>query len=652
MTITVSAAPGTSPPNKYGGDPATFDTAMQAHLTWQADSLVDELNAQTAENNAINESVNTAAVIAQQALDAGLVNAAANALAATSAAANAEAARAAAVVAQNNAVAVVTGGTASLTASSAKIPLANSAGLLGASWMAAISGVKINDIGVPNTPGAGVGICPALPAGYTPLPGVTDKLSANYGNYQYSDGSIEVWIPAFWIRRGHASNPTYGVYGVNSVSIVPISTYPDDATANAEGYYRHRAFVNAGANQLGVFRDKYDCSLNGTIASSIALGMPMVSGPNLVGTPQVGFTGATARSQTPTNTYGGALQAAKSRSAKHFPESVFIASALSDISDWIAQAATSTTYCAWYDSTGVRNYPKGNDNNALKSEADVLQNGAGAVTFTSAGTTTYPNFALTGSGSNLAKTTHNGQTCGVADVAGNIYKINPGLTCIATSKAITAATQANPVALTVTAHGRTTGDYVQINSVVGMTQLNGKIYTVTVIDVNTLTLNGVDGTAFTTYTSGGTVINGAFYTLKTSVDIAAVTAGNTLATDHWGATGVAAQFDAVTPNFATTYPSNAYAQRFGNAGNAGFDMSTANGRALAFAGLPAASGMSASGSNAMGADYYYQYMRNELCVLSRGYWTDGSNAGCRIRYLDSSRTAAGPDVGFACASYL
>ena len=566
--------------------------------------------------------------------------------------ASAAASAAAAVVAQNNAVAVVTGGTASLTASSAKIPLANSAGLLDVSWLAAISGVKINDIGVPNTPGAGVGICPAVPAGYTPLPGVTDKLSANYGNYQYSDGSIEVWVPAFWIRRGHASNPTYGVYGVNSVSIVPISTYPDDATANAEGYYRHRAFVNGGANQQGFFRDKYDCSLNGTIASSIALAMPMVSGPNLVGTPQVGFTGATARSQTPTNTNGGALQAAKSRSAKHFPESVFIASALSDISDWIAQAATSTTYCAWYDSTGVRNYPKGNDNNALKSEPDVLQNGAGAVTFTSAGTTTYPNFALTGSASNLAKTTHNGQACGIADVAGNIYKINPGLTCIATSKNITAATQANPVALTVTAHGLSTGAYVQIDSVVGMTQLNGKIYTVTAVDANTLALNGVDGTAFTAYTSGGTVTNGTFYTLKTSVDIAAVTAGDSLSTDHWGATGVAAQFDAVTLNFATTYPNNAYTQHFGNAGNAVFDMSTANGRALAFAGLPAAGGMSVSGSNAMGADYYYQYLRDQLCVLSRGDWGNGSLAGCRFRFLYTYRTNASPDVGFACASYL
>jgi len=486
-------------------------------------------------------------------------------------AAASDAARAAAVVAQENAVAVVTGGTADLVAAPAKIPLADSNGLIDISWLAAMQGIAVNNIGVPGQAGFGVGVCPAAPDGYAPLAGCTNRLSANYGNYQYTDGSIMVWIPAFFMRLGHADNPTYGAYGVNSVSVVPVGTFPDDATANAEGYYRHRAVINAGANQLGFFRDKYDCSQNGTIASSIANAMPLIAGP---AAGQIGFSVCTANGQTPANAYYGALQAAKSRGNNFFPESVFIADALCRLSEAHAQAATSTTYCAWYDATGVRNYPKGNDNNALKSEADVLLNGAGAVTFTTAGASSYPNFALTGSGSVFARTTHNGQSCGIADVAGNIYKINPGMTCIATSKAITAATQANPVVLMVVAHGRTTGDFAQIDSVGGMTQLNGKMYKVTVVDVDHISLDGVNGAAFGVYTSGGTVISGAFYALKTSVNIAAVTSGAAGATDHWGATGVAAQFDAVTMNFATAYPNNAYAQRFGNAANAVFSINT------------------------------------------------------------------------------
>lgn len=512
---------------------------------------------------------------------------------------------------------------------------------------------NINDIGVPGTAGFGVGICPSIPTGYTPLTGCTDKLSANYGNYQYTDGSIMVWIPAFYMRLGHASNPTYATYGVNSISILPLYAFADEATANASSYYLHRAFVNAGSNQLGFFRDKYDCSQNGTIASSIALAMPMVSDPNLVGTPQIGFTGCTANGQTPTNIYAGAIPAAKSRGNKFFPETIFMADALCRISEAHAQAATSTLYCGWYDSTGVRNYPKGNDNNALKSESDVLMYGsAGSVAFTSAGTTTYPNFALTGSGSIFERTTHNGQKCGITDVAGNIYKINIGLTCIATSKNITGASQTNPVSLTVVGHGRTTGDVIQIDNVVGMTQLNGKMYKVTTTGVDTLTLDGVDGTGFSTYTSGGSVTSGVFYTLKPSVDISAVTSGTSTSTDHWGAMGVAAQFDAITPNFATTYPNNGYVQRYGNAANAVFDMSSSNGRALAFAGLPAAAGMSASGSNVMGADYYYQYIRDQLCVISRGNWSYGSYAGTRFRVLSDRRTYASYYVGFAAASYL
>jgi hypothetical protein len=83
-----------------------------------------------------------------------------------------------------------------------------------------------------------------------------------------------------------------------------------------------------------------------------------------------------------------------------------------------------------------------------------------------------------------------------------------------------------------------------------------------------------------------------------------------------------------------------------------FGWATASERKLAMLGLPAAAGMSAAGSNAMGADYYYQFIRDLLCVLSRGRWADGSDAGSRFRSLSGSRTYAIVSVGFACASYL
>ncbi len=68
---------------------------------------------------------------------------------------------------------------------------------------------------------------------------------------------------------------------------------------------------------------------------------------------------------------------------------------------------------------------------------------------------------------------------------------------------ITAATQANPVQLTVTGHPFVNGDRVFVTSVVGMTEINDKYFTVAVVDANNITI-GVDGTAYTAYSSGGT----------------------------------------------------------------------------------------------------------------------------------------------------
>lgn len=68
---------------------------------------------------------------------------------------------------------------------------------------------------------------------------------------------------------------------------------------------------------------------------------------------------------------------------------------------------------------------------------------------------------------------------------------------------ITAATKANPCQITSTNHSLITGTQIYIANVLGMTQLNQKIYVITVIDANNFTLNGIDSTAFTTYITGG-----------------------------------------------------------------------------------------------------------------------------------------------------
>jgi len=76
-------------------------------------------------------------------------------------------------------------------------------------------------------------------------------------------------------------------------------------------------------------------------------------------------------------------------------------------------------------------------------------------------------------------------------------------TATASAKTITAATAANPVVVTSSAHGLTAGTIVVITGVVGMIQLNNRSFVVANPATNTFELKGIDGTSYTTYTSGG-----------------------------------------------------------------------------------------------------------------------------------------------------
>ena len=73
-----------------------------------------------------------------------------------------------------------------------------------------------------------------------------------------------------------------------------------------------------------------------------------------------------------------------------------------------------------------------------------------------------------------------------------------------TAQDITAITKADPAVVTVSSHGYSNGDHVWINDVVGMTEVNGRRYTVANKTTNTFELSGVDSTDYTTYCSGGT----------------------------------------------------------------------------------------------------------------------------------------------------
>ena len=71
---------------------------------------------------------------------------------------------------------------------------------------------------------------------------------------------------------------------------------------------------------------------------------------------------------------------------------------------------------------------------------------------------------------------------------------------------ITGVTQASPAVVTTSAaHGYTTGDEVYIEDIVGMTELNDRVFTITVTGATTFSLDSESSTSYTAYSSGGTV---------------------------------------------------------------------------------------------------------------------------------------------------
>lgn len=416
---------------------------------------------------------------------------------------------------------------------------------------------SINHIGTPGQQGFGVGIAPSLPTNMAKLYGTDDPASDTYGNYQYSDGSIMVYIPAFYYKYGTGANG----FALNVVDIKAFSYFADVATANAAGYALHRAFYNGGSIRPGFFVDKYLCSKNGSIASSIKNGVVLSSAT------RGGLTDTPFSSIGQADAFYGTIGAARTRGAAFHPKTMFQNAALALLSLAHGSAAASTTYCAWY-SAGSTNFPKGNNNDALGDAQDAT------IAYVWDGNATYAGCGKTGSANFLSKTTHNGMNCGVADLNGLIWEIAPfGLTS-----------------------------------------------------------NGTN-----------------FYLLNTAVDVNTITASNTLATDAWGATGLAAMYTDIGTTYGSLTASSTN-KIFGSASQVLSEATSGTAWAMAGAGVPLLGGV--GGSNQFGNDYMYDARPNELCPVSGGHWGASSLTGVWALTLDGARGTSDVISGFRSASYL
>ena len=276
-------------------------------------------------------------------------------------------------------------------------------------------------IGTQGGQGFGVGVCVnesiLVARGLFAVTGTTDKTHANYGNYQHTNGSIVCYVPKFFYRISSPSSPRYATYGKNALDIVGIEAFADEAAANAAGYALHRAFINAGFEQGGFFFDKYLASKDGTTScKSIANADPISLTTTADFNPSNGMTGCTG-------ILADAVVLARARGAGWNCASAFQQDAVATLSLAHGQAATSATYCAWYDAAGTTNFPKGCNNNALADHLDAT------VTYAAS----YNKKPKTRAITNFAKTTHNGQECGIADINGSMWQVLIGLTMAGTS---------------------------------------------------------------------------------------------------------------------------------------------------------------------------------------------------------------------------
>ena len=422
---------------------------------------------------------------------------------------------------------------------------------------AATGAGTINNIGTAGQQGFGVGIAPSLPVNMGKLYGTEDPASDTYGNYKFSDGSIMVYVPAFYYKYGTGANG----FALNVVDIKAFNFFADVATANAAGYALHRAFYNGGSIRPGFFVDKYLVSKNGSIASSIKDGVALSSAIR-------GGQAATPFSSLGhADAFHGAIGVAKTRGAAFHPKTLFQNAALALLATAHGSASTNTTYNAWY-SAGATNFPKGNNNNALGDANDA------AIAYVWDGSAAIPGVGKTGSANFFSKTTHNGQNCGVADLNGLVWEISPfGLTS--------------------------------------------------------------DGVSF--------------FLLNTAVDVTTITNGITLATDAWGATGLAAMYTNIGATYSSLTASSTN-KTFGSAAQVLSEATSGTAWAMAGAGVPLVAGV--GGSNQFGSDFMYDARPNEMCPGAGGGWLDSSLAGVWALTCNNGRGVTGDGCGLRAALYL
>lgn len=271
-------------------------------------------------------------------------------------------------------------------------------------------------IGVAGQQGFGVGVyggdsSDLTTMGLAPMSGCHNPSSDNYGNYMHANGSVMVFVPAFAYRLGNAQAPSYKRDGANALEIRDAAAFPAFEPGTTftsadlgDGWILPRAFVDGGVIQRGFFFDKYMCSNNGAgVAVSVKNADWLMCDSGSASYKTNSISGMLGQAYD-------AITLSRARGEHYSLVTIFQWAAMAALSLAHGQAATSAQYCAWYDAKHSTNFPKG----ATNSGGNDYNDSSIAYSAHAYGS----EFAKTGSSNYPAKCSHNGQLCGIMDIAG------------------------------------------------------------------------------------------------------------------------------------------------------------------------------------------------------------------------------------------
>ena len=263
--------------------------------------------------------------------------------------------------------------------------------------------------------GAGVAYMPTIAAslGLTAMDGASERTHENFGNFVDSRNNVFVCIPMMYYKAD-TNTRIDELMGVPKVEVSYIAK---------EGYAPFYAFKKSNGEYVPcVFVSKYIMSKGSDNKPAFVKNADPVSSHG-------SYNGIQQFSGVEVNNIGffTAIRMLGSNYCLHYAALRFVYYMVAEahkqkaILRFGTRAKVPSSICAYLDIAPY--YPKGNNTNwgdADDTSLKYTRAGSGAYQGSSYGV------GKTGSANNLAKTTFNGQKCGIADMGGNMWEVDGG----------------------------------------------------------------------------------------------------------------------------------------------------------------------------------------------------------------------------------